>query len=385
MFYQQRTLSAGRWGFGAFAILLLLLLLVYQFPPFPQRLLPKYPGSIAVGKTSSLSSSSLSSNPPAIPNIVHFVRLIPDSPGPVLLFTFHHFIAIYSALIHLSPEKIYIHTNGDDATVQAAKNSSDYYTRTVANLPRVVFNREIAPQETTAGLKISLLPHQSDFVRTRVLNRLGGIYLDDDAYVLRDLAPLRRTVYQNVLGRQSNGQICNAVILATPGSTLIDVYDTLQDRIFDGSWGAHSTNLLTTLAADFSTKPSEVLLLPQESFFPGSWWEHDLDWTYRIHPDDVGTAAAANPPPRNLTEYLAGFKLDPKPTWRHDWRLSYVLHGWTSGFVNLPQTKKDELMGEYGGITLEYVLSQKSNFATAVYPAVRHALDHQIITLGPHP
>lgn len=40
------------------------------------------------------------------------------------------------------------------------------------------------------------------------------------------------------------------------------------------------------------------------------------------------------------------------------------------------------MFGKFGGITLEYVLAQNNNFARAVYPAVKHALDNGIITPG---
>ncbi len=55
-----------------------------------------------------------------------------------------------------------------------------------------------------------------DFVRTEVLERLGGIYLDDDAYILRELRHLYRLGFGNSVEVQSDGQICPAVIMSTP-------------------------------------------------------------------------------------------------------------------------------------------------------------------------
>jgi hypothetical protein len=49
--------------------------------------------------------------------------------------------------------------------------------------------------------------HQSDFVRTRVMKRLGGIYLDEDAYVVRDVVSLRQAGFRNVVGKQTDSMI----------------------------------------------------------------------------------------------------------------------------------------------------------------------------------
>ena len=80
---------------------------------------------------------------------------------------------------------------------------------------------------------------------------------------------------------------------------------------------------------------------------------------------------------QNLTSFIENFELYPPKTWQRDWRSSYVLHGWTSGIEKqLTEGERIAMFGEFGDITLEYVLARNSNFARAVYPAVRHALDN---------
>ncbi len=59
------------------------------------------------------------------------------------------------------------------------------------------------------------------------------------------------------------------------------------------------------------------------------------------------------------------------------WRGSYAVHGWNSVVKALGDTQA--IFGNAEGITLEYVLARKSQFANAVYPAVKHALDNGII------
>jgi len=325
-------------------------------------------------------SKSETQVPGSIPNIVHFVHLVNSSQDPVFDFPFRQFVAIYSAWHYLRPDTIYIHTNVKeyliDETLESAENP---YAQAVSKIPSVKFNYQKSPNQTTLGRVIEKLPHQSDFVRTEVLGKFGGIYLDDDAYVLRDLKTLRYAGFENVVGRQSNDQICNAVILSTVGNKMMKAYRALQDGIFDGSWGRHSTELLTALAREFQVPDHHLLIVPQDTFFPSAWLQDDLQMIYRVH-KELGARPINNKSPQNLTDFIENFELGGPATWRRDWRSSYVLHGWTSGIqMNMDEKARDELFGEYGAITPAYVLARNSNFARAVYPAVKSAIDNDFM------
>ena len=100
---------------------------------------------------------------------------------------------------------------------------------------------------------------------------------------------------------------------------------------------------------------------------------------YGVH-EDTGLPPIHNKSPRNLSDFIDHFELNGPDTWRRDWRSSYVLHGWTSGIqMNMEEKARDELFGNFGAITPAYVLSRKSNFARAVYPAVKHAIDRDVL------
>ena len=316
-----------------------------------------------------------SENAPLIPNIIHFVRLVDEpSKDSTLHFTFRLFVAIYSAHYYMQPETIYIHTNVPEHLI--LPSNTNFYGRAINKLPNIKYNYHYAPNQTTTGITIDNLPHRSDFVRTDVLEKFGGIYLDDDVYLLRELHTLRHIGYQNVVGRQINGKNCNAVIMATPGNRMISAYNALQNTIYDGGWETHSVFLLTSLAREFASVGNHVMIVPQDTFFPLSWEKGDLETLYQVHPD-AGELETNNRSIKNQTEFISNFHLWPPESWRHDWRLSYVLHGWTSSIKNNFDGNENtpELFDEYKGISLDYILARNSNFARAVYPAVKDALD----------
>lgn len=337
-----------------------------------------------------------------IPNIVHFVHLVPPEDQrpqdqPILYFPFRQFIAIYSASFHLTPTTIYIHTNIPADKLPQALRTGNTYVQLIRSLPHVIFNPVSSPTHTSTGLEIPSLPNQSDFVRTEQLLKTGGIYLDDDSYVLRDLTPFRTAGFDFIAGETKITDLCPGAFLTQPGSGLVTAYHALQDKTFDGTWGAHAIDLLSTLARDFANVPRAVLVLPQDSFFPLSWFDDDMKTLYEPHMEEafLGAPEPAAPYPgfdprisnkeeeraQAFTKYVAGFDLHPPRDWQRDWRASYILHGWNSAFrTSFSDEAREEVFGSKGEfITLEYVLGRSSNFARAVYPAVRHAVDRGLL------
>ena len=168
-------------------------------------------------------------------------------------------------------------------------------------------------------------------------------------------------------------------------------YHELQDSVFDPNrWALHATDLLTTLGRDFQYPGHQILILPNNTFFPFTWFPEDLKQMYGVHAD-LGKPIVNNKDSNeNYNTYIQNFQLyQPEDTWQIDWRSSYTFHGWTSGIATqLDEQERKDLFGDFGGITLEYVLAQNSNFARAVYPAVKNAIDkgfleHVVQSTGP--
>ena len=167
------------------------------------------------------------------------------------------------------------------------------------------------------------LANQSDFVRASVLVKYGGIYLDEDVYILRDLKPLRQAGFENIVGLQGSTEICPAVIMATKDNILMRTYHELQDVVFDGSWANHAVALLSTLAREFSPYASQVLLMHKEAFFPFSWQENDLRVIYQVNGTRLDISMENNRPLENITNFIDHFE---------QWQPAGM---WTGGYLIL--------------------------------------------------
>lgn len=301
-----------------------------------------------------------------IPNIFHFTHL--QANPETLDIGFQQFIAIYSAYYYCKPSKIYIHTNVNPRVFRKARRSRNQWTRKIANMPTVHFSHEVAPKASRKGVPIAKLAHQSDYIRTRVMKRWGGVFMDEDSYLLKDLAVLRQSGFRNVVARQVDGKVGCGMFLSVAGSQLVTAYQTLQDNVYDGRWTTHSVDLFTRVVDEFSVFEKEVLVMDHTAFFPLSWKSADLATIYQVS----GLADDATTPSRsqfNLTSFVTGFEMKPKNTGQQSWKTSFALHGFNS------QVKGSETYFEgFGGITLDYVLARNSNFARAIYPAIKHAL-----------
>lgn len=160
---------------------------------------------------------------------------------------------------------------------------------------------------------------------------------------------------------------------------MITAYNALMNPVYDGGWETHSVFLLTSVAREFASMGNQVMIVPQDTFFPLSWGKDDLEALYQVqndnnnNDDDLGELEPNNNT-ANLTSFISNFTLFPSDTWRVDWRSSYMMHGWTSAIKQYFEHTK-ELIGGYDGITLDYILARNSNFARAVFPAVEDALE----------
>jgi hypothetical protein len=225
---------------------------------------------------------------------------------------------------------------------------------------------------SSAYSSIPSFPSLSDFVRIDELYRTGGIYLDLDVVPLRDIKPLRYSGYRSIVGRQLHGRINNGVILAQKEAALTYLMQRESPTAFNGGWESHSIKLITPLAERLAAIPNEVLIMDERAFSPTSWTQQSFEALFAPHNE---TAVPVPEQEDEVEDPIARWdsRVNPARKWEIDFSTTYLLHAYKARGYDIPG---------FVGITLPYILKRDSNYALAVWPVVKHALDHGIIVKG---
>lgn len=303
-----------------------------------------------------------------IPPVVHFVQLRKDEVSE-LHFAFEAFLALYAAYRFIQPSAIYIHTDFSREDVASATEHGSSWTRKVlTSFPDVVhLNPVTAPTEAN-GFPIKRIEHRSDFVRLEQLAKFGGVYLDWDVITLRPLAPLLGAGFRAVVGRQFDGFINNGIILASPGSGVVDVMRQETPRVFDGGWITHSVALLTTVANRLASVAGEVLIMDSKAFAPFDWSQASVDDELQRHDGDA--ARAYDFEVADAKQAWETRSRKEKKDWEYDFSDAYFLHK----FYNDVEDPKG-----FEGVSVPYILARDSNYALATWPIVMHGIQEGII------
>lgn len=130
-----------------------------------------------------------------------------------------------------------------------------------------------------------LTEQSSDIIRYTLLWKTGGIYLDLDTIVLRDMSNLT-----NCASRDDESQVTNAVLIFEPKNKIISECMRLLPKAWSGEVFAEiGSNLVTrvfklvcseeNLNRTNRSKCHGAKLLPSKAFYIVSW----KDWAYLFH------------------------------------------------------------------------------------------------------
>lgn len=203
-----------------------------------------------------------------IPNIFHFVFGLRPQTEPFHLL---HYLCLESCLRINRPDRLIVHLHNEP------------YGRLWDLIRPRIEIMPIPEAELDFGLTYRddfmrgfAYAHVSDFVRLRILHEYGGVYADMDTLFLAPLAAElfdrpcvmgRERVDTNVAGAP-DGSLCNAFIMAEPGSAFIAEWLKQMPGAFDGSWSNHSTFLPYRLSRQ---RPDLVHLESEDRFFALDW------------------------------------------------------------------------------------------------------------------
>lgn len=155
-----------------------------------------------------------------VPNYVHFLRFGKKD------ISFVHMICLLAALKHQKPDKLFIHTDVD-------KFEGKYWNilcntpgfKNVLVIEKMKLPREIFGQKLNQGWANF---HGADVARLKAMMKYGGIYMDNDSYVVRSLNDLRK--YEMAIGWRVGKNMGNQVFVAHKNARFLKQWlDTYHD------------------------------------------------------------------------------------------------------------------------------------------------------------
>ncbi|GFS03936.1 glycosyltransferase family 32 protein [Elysia marginata] len=212
-----------------------------------------------------------------VPKVVYFVIF------GTYIFKFWHYIAIMAAHKNISPSAVYV--IGDQHP------QGTWWHRVLRDIHVVRFVYRELP-ENISGIEVRFRHHLSDIVRLQILYMNGGIYLDADMVVVRDLEPLLD--YDITLGMVENGTgMGNAFIATKRGSAFLREWYTEYSRYQRDKFYFNSLQVPRNM---YFKDPSRVHIESERLYRP-NWFEADLLYKRSDYP----------------------------------WRSNFAVHVWTNG------------------------------------------------------
>ncbi|KAH6775288.1 alpha 1 [Perilla frutescens var. hirtella] len=123
--------------------------------------------------------------------------------------------------------------------------------------------------------EVALGQNLSNLLRLGLLYRFGGIYLDTDVIVLKNLGELRNVIGAQTIDLDTGNwsRLNNAVMIFDEGHPLL--YKFIQEfaLTFDGNkWGHNGPYLVSRVVARVSGRPGyDFTVLPPMAFYPVDW------------------------------------------------------------------------------------------------------------------
>lgn len=164
-----------------------------------------------------------------VPNIIHYIRFKKKS------WSFVEYICLRSAYVQQRPDYIFIHTDvigGFRGKYwKWMQDEADLKSRLVilpAEMPTEIFGQPISEMWQPN--------HGSDLTRIRLLMKYGGIYLDNDVYVVNNLDKYRK--FEMTVGwlNKPNETLGNMVFIANKNARFLPLYlDSYRDYR-QGEW-----------------------------------------------------------------------------------------------------------------------------------------------------
>ena len=172
---------------------------------------------------------------PIVPNIIHFIQFDKKT------ISFIHFICICSALYNHGDATVMFHTNIPDMQGKYFNILRDKFAGVFT------VQHEDRPSHVY-GQKLSSVEHAADVARVKILMKYGGIMLDMDVFVVRNLNKFRH--FELAIGWPEGQNIGSQIIIAHKDARFLPQYLALYQEYRPNMWyynaGEAPTNILVS-------------------------------------------------------------------------------------------------------------------------------------------
>lgn len=185
--------------------------------------------------------SGIQTNTYIVPNYVHFLRVGPKMKE----IPFMDFICILAAFKNQQPDKIFFHTDFE--------NFSGKYWEKLSALPG--FLDKVTFVSTKIPLEIHGQPfsrpdhhlfHAGDVLRIRLLKKYGGIFLDNDSYLVRNMDVYRK--FEMALSWDEGQYLGTQILVAHKDARFLKLWEeTYRDNYRPYLWYYNAGERPTTV------------------------------------------------------------------------------------------------------------------------------------------
>lgn len=193
-----------------------------------------------------------------IPKIIHLIYI---NERPLQLYNYQ---CIYSIIRHHSDYQIWIH------------NDIEPDTQEWSNLCNVqnVYIKRINRNKLFDGIDIQFVQYEADILRMSILLEYGGIYMDIDVYVIKNISPLL-TGHGLYIVKETEESLINCVIISEIGNKFLEIwFNYFKTGLRIDVWAWHIRELPKMLLSDtYQLSKYNIKLLGYETFCPIHWTE----------------------------------------------------------------------------------------------------------------
>ncbi len=197
-----------------------------------------------------------------IPKIIHLIYI---NQRPLHNFNYK---CIRSIIKNMPNYEIWIHNDIEPDSVDwiELKKNKNVIIKRIKRVP--IFD----------GFKINHVQYEADIIRMELLYQYGGIYMDMDIYMLKDITSLLdgHSIY---VTKETENSIINCVIISEPGNEFIKIWlDNFATGFRMNNWGWHIRDLPKILLDKYPyyINKYNIRLLDYENFCPMHWTQSEL-------------------------------------------------------------------------------------------------------------